>query len=58
MIILYPCDLGGYSVRVWDEDACIRWSGEWVVRRNAAILYRCEDHAQVAMIAASQGDWY
>ena len=57
MIIFCACDLGGRAVRIWYEDACIMWPGEWVVRRYATILCVCEEHAQVAMIDASQGGW-
>ena len=57
MIIFCACDLGGRAVRVWDEDAWIRWPGEWIVRRDAAIICGCEEYAQVAMISAYQGGW-
>ena len=57
MIIFCACNLGSHSVRVWDKDAWIRWPGEWIVYQDAAILCECEDYAQVAMIAASQGGW-
>ena len=55
MIIFFACNLVGRAVRIWDEDDWIRRLGEWVVRRDAAILCGCEDHAHVSMIAASQG---
>ena len=57
MIIFCDCDLGGRSVQIWDEDVWIRWPGEWVVRRDAEIIYRCEDYDQVAIITAYQGGW-
>ena len=57
MIIFCACDLGGRAVRIWDEDAWIRRPGEGVVRRDAVVICGCEDHAQIAMISASQGGW-
>ena len=57
VIIFCACDLGGCAVRIWEEDAWIRRPGEWVVRQDAEILRGCENHSQVAMVAASQGGW-
>ena len=42
----------------WDEDAQIWWTSEWISRRDVAIICGCDEHAYVAMIAASQGGWY
>ena len=55
MIIFCVYDLGDCAVRVWDEEAWIRWLGEWIVRLDVPILCGCEDHAKVAIVAASQG---
>ena len=57
MIIFCDCNLGSCAVRFLDKDLWIRWPCEWIVRRDAEILYGFDDHAQVAMIAASQGGW-
>ena len=57
MYIFLACDLGGYVGWIWDEDAQVWWSGKWIGRRNAVIIFRREYNAKAAMIAASQGGW-
>ena len=57
-MILCACELGGRAVRFWDEVAWIRRPGEGVVRQDTFVFCGCEDHAHIAMIAASQGGWY
>ena len=57
MIIFCAYDLGGRAVRIWDKDAWIRQPGEGVIRQDVVVLCRCEYHAQIAMIAATQGGW-
>ena len=57
MRIFRACDLGGRSKWIWEEDARIWWSCEWIDRHDGVILHRREYHAEVAMISASQGGW-
>ena len=45
IIVFSACDLGGCSDQVWDEGARIRWTSEWISRRDAELLCGCEDHA-------------
>ena len=54
MRIFRSCGLVGHAGWIWDEDARIWWSSEWIGRHNAVILYRRDYHAEVAMIAASK----
>ena len=57
MRIFHAYDLGGRSGWIWDEDIRIVWLIEWIGRRDAVILFRCEYHAEISMIASSQGGW-
>ena len=41
--------------KIYNKDARVWWSSEWIGRSNAVILCRLEYHTKVAMIAASQG---
>ena len=55
VFLLDDAYLGGSARWIWDENARIWWSCEWVVWRDAVILCRREYHSKVAMISASQG---
>ena len=57
MRIFCICNLSGRAGWIWDKYARICWSFECIGRRDAVILCRCEYHAEVALIAASQGGW-
>ena len=57
MRIVRACGLGGCAGWIWDEDAWIWWSFEWIDRCDGVILHRREYHDEVAMIAAPQGGW-
>ena len=57
MHIFHTCDLDGRAGWIWDEDARIWWSSDWIGRRDAVILCRHGYHDKVAMIVASHGGW-
>ena len=57
MHIFRTCDLGVCDSWIWDENARIWWSSEWIGKRNVVILCRREYYAEVAMIAVYQGSW-
>ena len=57
MCVFRACDMGGSAGWIWDEDARVWWSSEFIVRRDAVIPCGRDYHAEVAMIAASQDGW-
>ena len=57
MCIFHAYNMGGRAGWIWDEDARIWSSFEWIGRRDVVILCRREYHAKVSMISASQGGW-
>ena len=57
MCVFHACDLGGSAGWIWDDDSRVWWSIELTDRRDAVIICRSEDHAELVMIAAYQGGW-
>ena len=53
MCVFRACDLGDSASCIWDEDAQVWWSSEYIGRRDAVILCRRDNHAEVDMIYAS-----